>query len=338
MKRFVSALLVVAVFIITVGSIYFITAPDFPEGCIYNYLEYNNNANILVNLDDYLAVRNNNSIIIYDKKSLTPYTLADSVFDIEKNPLFLLNSVGNTLYYICTDSMTGGMVCYSFNVDTYEKSKIYSYKGVTNSNGFLGIENILGIQLVSNNTFNMLMNSGNYWLNNSGIHSYTDREELLKKYDKNNEYGIFDGINKLAETDDLIFFVNYFGELIRFDKKCKNFSVVTNILVSDFFITENVVYYISSANSPTLYSCDYNGKNTCSIGEIKPEYVKFSEEFVYVADTRNIYKITDGKLIKATVAEGSNWEVDEKNIYIYNIDTNKISTKQMTNQKENSHD
>ncbi len=331
MKRFVSALLVVAVFIITVGSIYFIIAPDFPEGCIYNYLGYNNNANILVNLDDYLAVRNNNSIIIYDKKSLTPYTLADSVFDIEKNPLFLLNSVGNTLYYICTDSMTGGMVCYSFNVDTYEKSKIYTYKGVTNSNGFLGIESIWGIQLVSNNTFNMLMNSGKYWLNNSGIHSYADREELLKKYDKNNEYGIFDGINKLAETDDLIFFVNYFGELVRFDKKTKEFSVNINKLVSEFFITENKIYYIEMDKSSVLYSCDYNGENICSVGETKPECVKFSKGIVYVSDTQSINKITDGKLKKITDVASTNWDIDEKNIYFYDIDTNEISIKQMTN-------
>ncbi len=326
MKKFISVILVIAVFVTAVTSVYFITKPDFPEERIYNYFENNNSANIFINLTDYLAVCQKNSIVIYDKQSFSSYTLADSVFDIEKKPLILLKPQGNTLYYICTDSTTGGMICCSFNVDTYEKVKIYTYKGVTNSNGFLGIENILGIQLVSNNTFTMLMNSGKYWLNSSGIHTYTEREDLLKKYDTEDAYGIYDGINKLAETDKFIFFVNFFGELIRFDKKCKNFSVVTNILVSDFFITENVVYYISSANSPTLYSCDYNGKNTCSIGEIKPEYVKFSEEFVYVADTRNIYKITDGKLIKATVAEGANWEVDEKNIYIYDIDTNKIST------------
>ncbi len=329
MKRFVSALLVVVVFIITVGSIYFITAPDFPEGCIYNYLEYNNSANILVNLDDYLAVRNNNSIIIYDKKSLTPYTLADSVFDIEKNSLFLLNSVGNTLYYICTDSMTGGMVCYSFNVDTYEKSKIHTYKGVTNSNGFLGIESIFGIQLVSNNTFNMLMNSGNYWLNNSGIHSYTDREELLKKYDKNNEYGIFDGINKLAETDDLIFFVNYFGELVRFDKKTKEFSVNINKLVSEFFITENKIYYIAMDKSSVLYSCDYNGDDEKLIGNITCECVKFSGENIYVSDSETIYKIADGELRRVSAVSMLNWAIDEKNIYVYNPNTNEVSTIQI---------
>lgn len=329
MKRFVSALLVVVVFIITVGSIYFITAPDFPEGCIYNYLEYNNSANILVNLDDYLAVRNNNSIIIYDKKSLTPYTLSDSVFDIEKNSLFLLNSVGNTLYYICTDSMTGGMVCYSFNVDTYEKSKIHTYKGVTNSNGFLGIESILGIQLVSNNTFNMLMNSGNYWLNNSGIHSYTDREELLKKYDKNNEYGIFDGINKLAETDDLIFFVNYFGELVRFDKKTKEFSVNINKLVSEFFITENKIYYIAMDKSSVLYSCDYNGDDEKLIGNITCECVKFSGENIYVSDSETIYKIADGELKRVSAESILNWAIDKKNIYVYNPNTNEVSTIQI---------
>lgn len=329
MKRFVSALLVVVVFIITVGSIYFITAPDFPEGCIYNYLEYNNSANILVNLDDYLAVRNNNSIIIYDKKSLTPYTLSDSVFDIEKNSLFLLNSVGNTLYYICTDSMTGGMVCYSFNVDTYEKSKIHTYKGVTNSNGFLGIESIFGIQLVSNNTFNMLMNSGNYWLNNSGIHSYTDREELLKKYDKNNEYGIFDGINKLAETDDLIFFVNYFGELVRFDKKTKEFSVNINKLVSEFFITENKIYYIAMDKSSVLYSCDYNGGDEKLIGNITCECVKFSGENIYVSDSETIYKIADGELKRVSAESILNWAIDKKNIYVYNPNTNEVSTIQI---------
>lgn len=329
MKRFVSALLVVVVFIITVGSIYFITAPDFPEGCIYNYLEYNNSANILVNLDDYLAVRNNNSIIIYDKKSLTPYTLSDSVFDIEKNSLFLLNSVGNTLYYICTDSMTGGMVCYSFNVDTYEKSKIHTYKGVTNSNGFLGIESIFGIQLVSNNTFNMLMNSGNYWLNNSGIHSYTDREELLKKYDKNNEYGIFDGINKLAETDDLIFFVNYFGELVRFDKKTKEFSVNINKLVSEFFITENKIYYIAMDKSSVLYSCDYNGDDEKLIGNITCECVKFSGENIYVSDSETIYKIADGELKRVSAESILNWAIDKKNIYVYNPNTNEVSTIQI---------
>lgn len=329
MRRFVSALLVVAVFIITVGSIYFITAQDFPEGCIYNYLEYNNSANILVNLDDYLAVRNNNSIIIYDKKSLTPYTLSDSVFDIEKNSLFLLNSVGNTLYYICTDSMTGGMVCYSFNVDTYEKSKIHTYKGVTNSNGFLGIESIFGIQLVSNNTFNMLMNSGNYWLNNSGIHSYTDREELLKKYDKNNEYGIFDGINKLAETDDLIFFVNYFGELVRFDKKTKEFSVNINKLVSEFFITENKIYYIAMDKSSVLYSCDYNGDDEKLIGNITCECVKFSGENIYVSDSETIYKIADGELKRVSAESILNWAIDKKNIYVYNPNTNEVSTIQI---------
>lgn len=329
MKKFISVLLVIAVFIITVASLYFVTTPDFPEGRIYNYFENNNSANIFVNMNDYLAVRNNNSIIIYDKQSLTPYTLADSVFDIEKNPLFLLNTDGNTLYYICTDSQTGGMVCYSFNVDTYEKNKIYTYKGVTNSNGFLGIENIFGVTLVSNNTFNMLVNSGKYWLNSSGIHSYDDRKELLKKYDKNNEYGIYDGINKLAETDNLIFFVNYFGELVRFDKKSKDFSIFMNKLVSDFFITENKIYYISMDKPAILYSCDYNGDNEKEIGDITPECVKFANDNVYISSADSIYKLSTDRLLKVSEATELNWIIDNKNFYFYNTDTKTVLSEQI---------
>lgn len=327
MKRFVSALIVIAVLITAVAAVFIATTPDYPENRIFNYFEFNKSANVLVNMDDYLAVQRRNSIIIYDKQSLAQYTLADSVFDTEKTPLFLLNADGNTLYYICTDSGTGGMVCYSFNVDTYEKNKIYTYKGVTNLNGFLGIESIFGITLVSNNTFNMLMNSGRYWLNNSGIHSYGEREELLKKYDKNNEYGVYDGINKLAETDDFIFFVNYFGELVRFDKKTKELSVCINKSVSEFFITENRIYYIAKDQSSVLYSCDYNGENEKSIENITSECVKFSGGNIYTADSDGIYKIADEGLQKISDESAPIWTIDEKNIYFYNADSDEVSLK-----------
>lgn len=329
MKKFISVLLVIAVFIITVASLYFVIKPDFPEGRIYNYFENINSANIFVNMNDYLAVRNNNSITIYDKQSLTPYTLADSVFDIEKKPLFLLKPQGNTLYYICTDSGTGGMMCCSFNVETYEKNKLYTYKGVANSKGFLGIESILGIQLVSNNTFTMLMNLGEYWLNSSGVHSSAEREKLLKEYDKEDEYGIYDGINKIAETDNLIFFVNYFGELVRFDKKNKDFAVFLNKLVSNFFITEDKIYYISMDKSPILYSCDYNGNNEKKIGDITPKCVKFSSDNIYISSADSIYKILTGALLKVCEATELDWTIDNNNIYFYNTDTKTVLSKQI---------
>ena len=317
MKRFISILLAVIVIVLAIVAVYFISKPAYTGEGLYNYFE-NKNVKVLVDLKDYIAINKINTIEIYDKKNGSNYVLADSVFDIEKRPLFLIHSQNNTLYYICTDNTTGTMICNAFDLDTYEKRKVYSYKAVTNPNGFLGIDSILGITLVGNNSFSMIINSGNFWLNNEGMHTISERRELLKKHDNNEQYGIFDEVDKIAETDDYIFFINFYKELIRFDKKNSSFNVIKGEPIKDFFITNDKLYYITHEAEPALFCCEHNGNNAVQIAKICPEYVKYLNGTLYIADGEYIYKITDKGIMKISAEPNSPWIIDEKNIYIYN--------------------
>lgn len=325
MKKFTVILLTLMIVFGTTMAIYFASLHNFPEGRIFNYFENNQSGNLIQNLDDYIAAQTTESIIIYDKKNQHSYTLADSVFDAKKQMVFLMKSSGDTLYYFCLDPQTKCTTYYSFNLDTYDKNKISADSTVTNTAGFLGMESVFGIRLRVSKLFSIMQNLGKYWLNDSGIHNTRERGKFLSAYDKTGEYGTYDSMDKIAETDKLIFFVNYFGELICFNKESESFSTVTERLISDFFITENKLYYITKEETPALYEADYNGKNASRLGETIPTCVRFSNDKIFIADEYNsIYDITTGAFIKVGDALGTTWTADADGVYMFDAGAKKI--------------
>ena len=315
----------IVVFAVLAGSIiYIINDNDYPTGLIFNYMENH----LSVNTDDYIVVNYSMKKYLYNKKTKETTILAGSVFDLDENGTNLIGAKDNTLYYIAIDDSTGGSAIYAFNLDSLDKEIIDTKNEVSNFDAFLGTEDILGIADPGLDIMSIMMSS--VWINSRGRHNTDSVRAFLSEKDATGAYGV-SNTTKICTTDDYIFFVNELSTLYVYSYADNSFAKLVDDRITDFFITENKIYYIEMDKSSVLYSCDYKGENICRVGEIKPECVKFSKGIVYVSDTQSIYKITDGKLTKVTDAVSTNWDVDEKNIYVYDIDTNEISIKQMTN-------
>ena len=326
MKKFAVTLLIMAVIFGSLISSYLFSREEFPANGIYNYFEQSKGGILMQNLDDYVAAQSVDTVFVYDKRTSEFYPLTDSVFDLTKNSLHMISAFGNTLYYVCADNRTKCFTCYAFNLQTYEKTKIYTDNAVTDTAGFLGMESIFGIQLRTTDFFT-LVNLGKYWGNESGIHDPIERTDFLSEFDEDDQFGLFDGMDQFSETDSEIYFINYFGELVRFDKEKKTFDIIIDRPVSDFFVTENKLYYISSERTPILYASDHNGANAESLGaNIIPTCVRLSDGRIFVSDRDNvIYDMTDGTFTEVGKVAATSWTADNHSIYTYNADTEMIT-------------
>lgn len=319
MKKFIAICLALVLSFSAVLTLHLTNLHHFPNGNIYNYFEYASGGNLVRNLDDYVAANTVDSIILFDKKTQKSVPLADSVFDCKMQMPFLLHTSGNTLYYFCKDRQTKCFTYYSFNLDTYEKTKLTADSAVVNQSGFLGMERVLGIDLYLDQSINISGNLGRNWINASGVHSSNERRKFLAEQEDAEQFGVQDSIQKIAETDRQIYFQNFFGELVCFDKEEKSFQILLDQYISDFFITGDTLYYVTDEAEPALYKAEISGKNPEKIEGILPVCVKFAKEKVYVADKSNtVYEISTAQAKKIAVSPTQSWVADEGGVYSFN--------------------
>ena len=324
MKKFIAFMLCAALSAVglTVGIVS--AGNGYPEGRVYNYLE-SINGRIIVSLDDYLAAWNVNGFTVYKKADFESYPLADSVFDINKQVNYMLDPSGNTAYYLCRDRQTGCITYYAFDLDTCEKKKLYTDSTVAANDGFLGADEVLGLALSVNNTMSVMMGGGSGWINSDGIHDADDTRTRLNKYDPDGEYGVFDSMFQIAETDDYVYFRNFFSELVRFDKKTHEFKVMLERLIVDFFVMPDCIYYTSEENEvSSLYRINADSEETY-IGEASVDSIKtFGGKVVIEDEYHELYDITSGKKNLITSVGQLPWTMDSEFVYVYDTSTESI--------------
>ena len=320
MKKFLCFILSLLIFFVGCFVVFVSTEPEMSDLGIYNYFGRGGAASFIV-LEDYITVFIVPDTLIVCKKDLTDYhILADSSFDAKKNLPFLLGAEDNNLVYSCIEK-TGGRTYYSMNLDTYEKVKLESENSVNDTSGFLGVHNILGIILDSKDVYSYLQ-AGSFWVNSTGVHSEKQTRAYLLEFDKEEEYGIYNDMDKIAETDEFIFFLNFFGELVKFNKTDESFNYVFDKMIDDFYITDESIYYIYNSK---LYKTDYEGKKETEVCDFAPNSIKCDEGKIYLSDTNSeIFLETTDSVVKVCNIKAENWTVSKGKIYYYIPDETRL--------------
>lgn len=311
----------IVIFAVLAGSIiYIINDNDYPTGLIFNYMENH----LSVNTDDYIVVNYSMKKYLYNKKAQETTILAGSVFDLDENGTNLIGAKDNTLYYIAVDDSTGGSAIYAFNLDSLDKEIIDTKNEVSNFDAFLGTEDILGIADPGLDIMSIMMSS--VWINSKGRHDTDSVRAFLSEKDATGAYGV-SNITKICTTDDYIFFVNELSTLYVYSYADNSFAKLADDRITDFFITENNVYYYSADKSGKLFVIDYAGKNNKYVTDITLSNLHIRNGIIYAkSESSDIYKIDDEKcdLIVQEINEDI-WNSDGYNLYVFDSSTENFS-------------
>lgn len=287
----------------------------YPEGMIYNYLEYPDQTISILNLNSYVVYRTGAEILAFDKQTLEIQPVAQNIFDVGHSSFFLIGGQNDTLYYVCSDRGNSYMSYYAFDLHTKRKQFLHTNSILQNADGFLGIDQLLGMNLVTNDLFQVMGQQGQTWIDKTGIHTVKEMRQQLRKADSDDQWGIYDTMVKMAATDDSIWFVNYFDELIRFDRKQKSFQRLPLFPVQDFFLTEDALYYVSEA---VLFQSDLQGNNIQRIGDITPVCMRANQGAVFALDDSNtVYRIGKSPVRMILLPEESVFAVDKNTVYVF---------------------
>lgn len=316
-------------FFLIIGAIVLpqIDSKEYPE-YIYNYLEQGQSKKLVVNLNDYIVLSKGvKGFYVYDKNTKEIVPLGDTVFDYNKDYATLMFGVDNTVYYEAKDKQTNTRTVYEFNVDTYKVKKMYSQTGLTDIDGFLGMNELFGVYASYNMNFSK---SGNFVVNKNGFTFLPDIYKLLYEKDTDNAYNIPNGSIKLSAIKDCIYFINDFNELLCYCYDTNVFSRVTDEKVQDFFITDKYIYVSLLTKPGELYRLNIYNSALSYIGKIEIKEMRYNgnKTVVYVSDLKNIYVIEDEKLIrKSEYIDG--WEIEENILYIYKPNSVTIAEKKL---------
>lgn len=317
-------------FLLIIGSIVFlqIDSKEYPE-YIYNYLEHPQSKKMVVNLKDYIVfAKGVKEFHTYDKNTKEIAILGDTVFDYSKDYATLMFGIENTLYYEAKDKQTNTRTVYEFNLDTYKAQKMYSQSGLTDVNGFLGMNELFNVYASYNMNFSK---SGNFVVNEQGFIFLPDVYELLYEKDADNRYNIPTGFIKLSAIKDYIYFINDFNELFRYCYDTDVFIRVTDEKVQDFFLTDEYIYISLLVKPGELYRMNINDSELSYIGKLELKEIRYdgSKTDVYVSDLKDIYVIQNEKLVKKA-EHVDEWEIENNILYNYDVNSLTILEKQLS--------
>ncbi len=315
MKKLISVLLVLAVL---VGAIFAVTnKKTYPEELIYNYMEGSALALTVLNADNYVVAVNDKTKLIYDKKTKKMCDLSQTIFDKREQGTKLICTKGNLLYYLAIDDKTGGSAIFEFNLDTLEKLKVDTRNAVSNPNAFLGTDRVLGIEQGGNDI--MMVSMKDVWLSKRGRNDKNSIKDFLAQKDSENKFGVSE-ISKICTTDEYIFFINELSTLYRFSYVDSSFKKLAESRATDFFITDDKVYYYSADDGDRLFLTSYDGQRREDVTDEKFIDVHIRNGKAY-GQTENgeIYEIDGEKYVKTNaVTDSTMWDTDGEFLYVFN--------------------
>lgn len=302
---------------------------DFPEEEIFNYMEYNGNAKMVVDLKDYvLANIGMKKILVYDKNKKNSFILSETVFDEEKSNMFFITSFENTIFYVSKDRDTSGSAIYAFNIDTYEKRKLSSYNSIVNQKAFLGLNTLLGLKPAANDSFMVMRNKGNMLIHHNELLTPQDLVETISKSKNADAYKIPNALEKVSITKDYIFFLSSFNQLLRYDYKTNEIIYLSETKINNFFIDDSYIYFTTVKNSDVLYYANYDMGDIKEIGKINIESIRYKNGTIYLSDEdKNVWYINSNFNLNSTDSKISNshgWDTDGTYIYTCNYLVEKV--------------
>lgn len=314
MKKIISFLLVSVVLAGTIFAV--INKKTYPEGLIYNYMEGSALMLTVLDADDYVIAINDKTKLLYDKKTEKMSELSQTVFDKYEQGTKFICTKGNILYYLAIDDKTGGSAIFEFNLDTLEKLKIDTRNAVSNPNAFLGTDSVLGIEQGGNDI--MIVSMKDVWLNKRGRHDKNSIRDCLAQKDSENKFGVSE-ISKICTTDEYIFFINDLSTLYRFGYADSSFKKLSENRVTDFFITDDKVYYYSADDGNRLFLTNYDGQKKEDVTDEKFIDVHIRNGKTYGQNkSGSIFEIDGRKCVRTKVeTDSSMWDTDGQNVYIF---------------------
>ena len=302
---------------------------DFPEEEIFNYMEYNGNAKMVVDLKDYvLANIGMKKILVYDKNQKNSFVLSETVFDEEKSNMFFITSFENTVFYTSKDRDTSGSATYAFNIDTYENRKLSSYNSIVNQKAFLGLNTLLGLKPAANDSFMVMREKGDMLIHHDNLIARQDLVETLLKTKNADAYKIPNSLEKVVTTKDSIFFLSSFNQLLRYDYKTNETKCLSDMKISDFFIDESYIYFTTVKSSNVLCYASYDMRDTRKIGKINIESIRYKNGTIYLSDEdKNVWYINSEFNLISTggkIPNSHGWDTDGEYIYTCDYASEKV--------------
>ena len=296
---------------------------DLPEEEIFNYMEYNGNAKMVIDLKDYvLANINMKKILVYDKNKKNSFILSETVFDEVKSNMFFITSFENTIFYTSKDRDTSGSAIYAFNIDTYEKRKLSSYNSIVNQKAFFGLNTLLGLKPAANDSFTVMRDKGDMLIRHNDLLTPQDLVETISKSKNADAYKIPNALEKVSTTKNYIFFLSSFNQLLRYDYKTNEIICLSETKINNFFIDDSHIYFTTVKNSDVLCYANYDMSGITEIGKINIESIRYENGTIYLSDEdKNIWYINSNFSLNSTgskIPNSHGWDTDGE--YIYTCD------------------
>lgn len=314
MKKSVSFLIVLAVLACTVFAV--MNKTTYPKELIYNYMEGSTLAITVLNADDYVVAVNGKCKMIYDKKTEKMNNLSQTVFDKQEPGTKFICTKSNLLYYLAIDDKTGGSAVFEFDLDTFEKRKVDTKNAISSLDAFLGTDEVLGIEQGGNDI--MITTLKDVWLSKRGRHDKNSIKDFLAQKDIENKFGVSE-ISKICTTDNYIFFINELSTLYRYSYEENSLKKISSDRVTDFFITDDKVYFYSADNGDNLFLTSYVGQGKEKVSDEKFIDVHVRNGKAYgQTESGKIYEIDGEKCVKTNAETDSTmWDTDGNFLYVF---------------------
>ena len=296
---------------------------DLPEEEIFNYMEYNGNAKMVIDLKDYvLANINMKKILVYDKNKKNSFILSETVFDEVKSNMFFITSFENTIFYTSKDRDTSGSAIYAFNIDTYEKRKLSSYNSIVNQKAFFGLNTLLGLKPAANDSFMVMRDKGDMLIHHNKLLTPQDLVETISKSKNADTYKIPNALEKVSTAKDYIFFLSSFNQLLRYDYETNEIICLSETKINNFFIDDSYIYFTTVKNSDILCYANYDMSGITEIGKINIESIRYENGIIYLSDEdENVWYVNSNFTLNSMgnkIPNSHGWDTDGE--YIYTCD------------------
>lgn len=223
-------------------SLLFIFLFSSCDNLTYQTAEYNSQYNsYLIETNNYYILKKD-EYYIYNKTTSEEYPLLDNPLDDNKE-ISKIKSIDNTIYYMYKNKNSQHII-ESLNLDTGDRKNLYVDSTYGKNISLFDIEidrqsalqyNNIGYELID-----FMILKGDLIL---------VRRDMISRIQNNKEILIYEGhYEKMTNDSEYLYFTNEKYNLCSLNIETKEKKEYSTIKPSQFFLYDNLIYYISQAN------------------------------------------------------------------------------------------
>ena len=308
-------------------------------------LNYADNSSLLAVGNFFVTVsEGNNEIYVFPANTgAAPYVYAENAVFIcehEHHGGYSLVGADDVSFYYLRRSYSGdgygeghGARIYRYYVDTGKTELVYRDVALTNFDGFLGLEDILGFSgPVSDGAVTEM---GGFWIDGADLLTAADLLQMLRDANEAQSAGIQLGDHgfEYCVSGESVFFTDAFQKLYLYRMDNETFQELPFHSVSMFFVTGRHLFVIPTPGAD-ITVCDLYGdsvKNIPMDGAVfdNAHCCRTENGALYLQDQIGIILKIDETLTSSMVcyvAPETRWVVKNGEIYYYNAEQNAVLT------------